>query len=457
MIVTQRNGRVFKRFVEDSNGRLVERLSVASTPWLHSRLYAFFQDVFLPQGYPESVSSDYVLYQLWDTMQAFCSSLTGALAMKAVLGGYGVGDESKTVLAAAITWLLKDGTSMCGRIGFAWWNGSRLDSDAKQWRLFADVMNDAAIFLELVSQYLPRAFFTPVICLAGVGKAIVGVAGGATRAALTQHQAKCNNMADVSAKDGSQETLVNLAALLVNLWLLPFVDGRHITVWVLFLLFTIGHVYSNFKAVSSVVMETLNLTRFFLLFEEWNQGWNLDMASDQRLTLSPPPVINARESVWRRNHDPSNSGIRINFATSIETMTRSHHPQSFSKMVSSLNIGNDIHDSDLPFVMSYSPVNRVIDVLLREDCRVEDELCALYMASKLRHRVRWREYLNAHESDNSLMGDAFLSHDLKTGYEAFKKSLVERGWDVNNLYFDSKSFRYSLIEDASVISNRKNV
>jgi len=35
-------------------------------------------------------------------------------------------------------------------------------------------------------------------------QAVVGVAGGATRAALTQHQARRNNMADVSAKDGSQ-------------------------------------------------------------------------------------------------------------------------------------------------------------------------------------------------------------------------------------------------------------
>lgn len=35
-------------------------------------------------------------------------------------------------------------------------------------------------------------------------QSIVGVAGGATRAALTQHQARRNNMADVSAKDGSQ-------------------------------------------------------------------------------------------------------------------------------------------------------------------------------------------------------------------------------------------------------------
>lgn len=35
-------------------------------------------------------------------------------------------------------------------------------------------------------------------------QSIVGVAGGATRAALTVHQARRNNMADISAKDGSQ-------------------------------------------------------------------------------------------------------------------------------------------------------------------------------------------------------------------------------------------------------------
>ena len=45
-------------------------------------------------------------------------------------------------------------------------------------------------------------------------QAIVGVAGGATRAALTQHQARRNNMADVSAKDGSQ---VNTYKLLIAL------------------------------------------------------------------------------------------------------------------------------------------------------------------------------------------------------------------------------------------------
>ena len=107
MLVKQRNGKVVRHFVEDSSGHLVPHQSRNSRTTSSSLLYSFFQQVFLPQGFPESVSPDYVAYQLWDTSQAFCSSITGALAMKAVLGGYGVGDESKTVLAAAITWLLK--------------------------------------------------------------------------------------------------------------------------------------------------------------------------------------------------------------------------------------------------------------------------------------------------------------------------------------------------------------
>ena len=95
-----------------------------------------FQAVFLPQGYPESVSKDYLEYQIWDTVQvsyifksihyeliflspqsqwflcifteqAFSSSITGTLATQAVLQGVGVGDETASVLAATVTWILK--------------------------------------------------------------------------------------------------------------------------------------------------------------------------------------------------------------------------------------------------------------------------------------------------------------------------------------------------------------
>lgn len=52
----------------------------------------------------------------------------------------------------------------------------------------------------------------------------MGVAGGATRASITQHQAIKGNMADVSAKDGSQETFVNLIASIIGIFLLALIS-----------------------------------------------------------------------------------------------------------------------------------------------------------------------------------------------------------------------------------------
>ena len=44
--------------------------------------------VFLPKDYPNSVSEDYTTYQVWDSAQALCSSVTGSLAINSVFKGY---------------------------------------------------------------------------------------------------------------------------------------------------------------------------------------------------------------------------------------------------------------------------------------------------------------------------------------------------------------------------------
>lgn len=71
---------------------------------------------------------------------------------------------------------------------------TKLDADSKKWRFFADLLNDCALSLELCAPYAVAAVggsngaMTGILCVSGVAKSIVGVAGGATRAALTQHQ-----------------------------------------------------------------------------------------------------------------------------------------------------------------------------------------------------------------------------------------------------------------------------
>jgi len=64
-----------------------------------------------------------------------------------------------------------------------------LDTQCKKWRLRADALNDLAIFIELLlGMPWVKQFSIIILSFSSCAKSIVSVAGGATRAALTQHQ-----------------------------------------------------------------------------------------------------------------------------------------------------------------------------------------------------------------------------------------------------------------------------
>uniref|UniRef100_A0AAY4DEJ9 RUS family member 1 n=1 Tax=Denticeps clupeoides TaxID=299321 RepID=A0AAY4DEJ9_9TELE len=282
VLATERYGSQ-ERWRYQLRGGAVRREREADSSRTGSSISGAFKSIFLPQGYPESVSGDYLQYQIWDTVQAFSSSLSGTLATQASLRGVGVGNREATVAAATVTWLLKDGTGMIGKILFAWLKG-----------LFADILNDIAMFVEIMAPHFPP-FFTFIVCIAGVFKSIVGVAGGATRAALTVHQARRNNMADISAKDGSQETLVNLAGLLVSLVLIPLVTDNPLLTFVLFFLFTVLHLVANYKAVRTVVMDTLNKDRLSIVLQQYLHDGQV--LSPQEANRREPVFLEFRKKV----------------------------------------------------------------------------------------------------------------------------------------------------------------
>ncbi|VDM96474.1 unnamed protein product [Onchocerca ochengi] len=165
--------------------------------------------------------------------------------------------QAASAMVAAIAWLLKDGIGMIARILFAWLYSPYLDADCKYWRLIADCFNDLAFCLDLIAPIFPHLFML-IICLSSMVRAVVGVAGSATRTTIVNHQAISDNVGDVAAKDGSQETLINVFALLCSLLLLPVVSGNVVSIWLLFCLFTFIHLYGNYRAVKSLQFRTLN-------------------------------------------------------------------------------------------------------------------------------------------------------------------------------------------------------
>lgn len=125
-----------------------------------------------------------------------------------------------------------------------------------------------------------------ILCLTTMMKAIVGIAGGATRNAMTIHHAVRNNLADVAAKDNAQETCVNLIGSFVGLLILSTISSTKGVVLVF--LITIGvHLYANVKAVKSVCLKTFNEARYLIVLEEYFRHG----------TVLPPQIINQMERV----------------------------------------------------------------------------------------------------------------------------------------------------------------
>ncbi|XP_041813434.1 RUS1 family protein C16orf58 homolog [Chelmon rostratus] len=415
VLATERYGSAesWKYFVKD--GAMERTRDGSEGESRGNSIVGVFKSVFLPQGYPESVSNDYLQYQFWDTVQAFSSSLSGTLATQASLKGVGVGNHEATVAGATITWLLRDGTGMLGRILFAWQKGSKLDSEAKKWRLFADVLNDLAMFMEILAPYFP-ACFTLIVCTAGIFKSIVGVAGGATRAALTVHQARRDNMADISAKDGSQETLVNLAGLLVSLVLIPLVTDNPILTLSLFFLFTTLHLFANYKAVRSVVMETFNEARLSIVLQQYLKD---------RQILNPLEA-NQREPVFLefRKAVPIKLGVRL---------------QEVVQSPEELHLA--LKKNNMPFLLGVK--NGCVCVCLGPEASVHDEIrvmCqAVWLSRKLSHLTDGDPHAQQQQSHWELVHE---SHKLMdTIFNPFLKGVEAAGWDMKRTLLDWDEWR----------------
>jgi hypothetical protein len=173
-----------------------------------------------------------------------------------------------TALSAAMTWALKDGAAMIGGLYFSYLASPLFDSHVKEFRLFADVINDVGLTLDMLTPRFQDNLLI-VASAAGLCKALCGLSAGATKSSITQHFALEGNMADLNAKESTQETLVSLLGMILGICLargLHRLDQEHSFFvnqlqWLIFSLLTLLHVWANWKGVSMLRLQTLNRER----------------------------------------------------------------------------------------------------------------------------------------------------------------------------------------------------
>lgn len=288
----------------NKDGNLITVSPASSSPRgrVALRLGQAFTQAFLPANFPASVTPDYLPFQIWDTVQALCSYVRGMAASQATLQGIGVGSAVATPAAAVLTFFFRDIIGLLTGVLFAAAQSRSFDANAKQWRFTADVANDIGLLVDLAAPAVPAAFL-PLACLGAICRTITGVAGGATRMALTSHFALQDNAADIAAKEGSQETAVTLIGMFLGLGLTRLFAWNVAIAWIAFMGLTVIHVYANWKAMRCLRLTRLNPARLDILLENYTKHGRCPTPEEvaRREGLMPPVVLSilaAATGVW---------------------------------------------------------------------------------------------------------------------------------------------------------------
>ncbi|KAF2864142.1 DUF647-domain-containing protein [Piedraia hortae CBS 480.64] len=228
-------------------------------------------DVFLPTGYPQSVTKDYLKYQIYDSLQAFASGIAGLLSSRAVLSSVGVGDSDASPTAALLLSVLQESAGRVATILFAHRLGTALEPECKMYRLLADVLNDLAFALDCLSPVFPKTVRVFVLAGSSVLRALCGVAAGSAKASLSAHFACWGNLGELNAKDSSQETIISLLGMLVGSLVVSRVT-RPTATWTMLVILLSMHLELNRRAVRAVSLRTLNRQRATLVYHQLKRG-----------------------------------------------------------------------------------------------------------------------------------------------------------------------------------------
>ncbi|KAF8925805.1 hypothetical protein BGZ47_003024 [Haplosporangium gracile] len=228
--------------------------------------------VFLPKGFPESVTPNYWPFAKWQFVHNVAGSVTAVISTQSLLFAMGLGAGS-IPMAAALNWIIKDGLGQLGGVVYASFVSDKFDSEPKRFRFQATVAMQGANVLELLTPLWPGSFLV-IASVSNIGKNMAWLASSATRAQMNKTFALRDNLGDITGKSGSQTTAAGLvgtglgvviAALMSHVsedpTVLPLVP-----MCLTFLPFAIFNIYSNYRSSHYVTTPSLNIPRAETVF-----------------------------------------------------------------------------------------------------------------------------------------------------------------------------------------------
>ncbi len=158
---------------------------------------------------------------------------------------------------------------MIGSLTFAYFYSNNFEVYAKEWRLFADVLNNVGLSLDLMIPFLSSSYYIFLTSLSTLSKACCGLIAGATKARISAHFAYKGHLAEVTAKESTQETGVALIGLFFGVILSSIIgkdDGCNTGIFI-FIGLLLLHQVANYMLMKTLIFDVLNPQRLYLIVE----------------------------------------------------------------------------------------------------------------------------------------------------------------------------------------------
>ncbi|THY63637.1 DUF647-domain-containing protein [Aureobasidium pullulans] len=311
--------------------------------------------------------------------------------------------------------------------------------DYLPYQIYADIFNDAAMVLDCLSPAFPKPIRVLILASGSVLRSLCGVAAGSSKASLSAHFARWGNLGELNAKDSSQETVISLVGMLVGCLVVKVVITPLATWTTLLLLLTL-HLATNYMAVRSVCMRTLNRQRANIVFA----------CLHKHNRILNPKEVSAKERVFERDgilrdvDDNCLGYARIGIPAS-ELLQRLGETEKLTK-ATNLPDGRllqllDVFE-DEGYVLYLEQPSDMVCILLKNGSDTAVQLKAWYHALLLARLVR-----QGYESEKKPM-DMVQSTlvAVRKDWERVQARLGEAGWDLDTAALETTSgFRVSIL------------
>lgn len=179
-------------------------------------------------------------------------------------------------------WLLRKGQCASRQPSAASFVNNRYDADPKRWRFASAAALEISVLVEILTPLFP-AYFLPMASLANVAKNISWLSTSATRASFHNSFALKENLADITAKAGSQAIASSIIGTGLGIAISQFTGPSTINVLAAFGVLSTVNLFSIYHLLNGVWLRTLNCQRLHLLTSRYLESEHRDLPSLQEI------------------------------------------------------------------------------------------------------------------------------------------------------------------------------